>query len=175
MSKYASIQYFEVVNGEGVGHSIYLSGCDFQCEGCFNKAAWDFNYGRTLRDIDIWQFVNRCREDASAGYISRVTILGGEPLHENNIEATKELVYLLNRHVATRKWLYTGAKYEDLRELEDKTVDYILNTVDYLVDGRFIQSLYDPKLPFRGSSNQRIINLYETILWNGVKLWTRDV
>jgi anaerobic ribonucleoside-triphosphate reductase activating protein len=175
MTKYAGIQYFEVVNGEGIGHSLFLSGCSFHCEGCFNQKAWDFDYGRTFREVDMWQFVNRCREDSEAGYISRVSILGGEPLHENNIEATKELVYLLKRYVKGTIWLYTGCRYEDLLSLEDDTVDYILNTVDYLVDGRFVQSLYDPKLPFRGSSNQRIISLWESRIWEEFKLWKADV
>lgn len=150
---YGKIDYFDVADGPGVRVGLYVSGCRNFCEGCHNSEAWDFNYGTLFGSVStVQQIVNGLNHD----YIKGLSILGGEPLERENIGDVTNLCYLVKNMSALKGkdiWLYTGYLYEDIDYYE------IMNYIDVLVDGPFIQELKDPSLAYRGSSNQRIIDV----------------
>lgn len=159
--RYASIRTMDVSDGEGVGCSLFVQGCHFHCKNCFNQSTWDFNGGKEWTKATKEKFL----ELVNRPYITRVSILGGEPLADENIEDISDLISQipLNKKV----WLYTGYVYENM----DSDRKLVSNSVDVLVDGQFIDELKDMNLPFRGSSNQRLIDIKETIEEGKVKLW----
>lgn len=159
--RYASIRTMDVSDGEGVGCSLFVQGCHFHCKNCFNQSTWDFNGGKEWTKATKEKFL----ELVNRPYITRVSILGGEPLADENIEDVSDLISQipLNKKV----WLYTGYVYENM----DSDRKLVSNSVDVLVDGQFIDELKDMNLPFRGSSNQRLIDIKETIEEGKVKLW----
>lgn len=134
------------VDGPGLRTSIYFAGCDHCCPGCHNPSTWDFNAGR---DFDIDELMSRILDNDF-----NVTFSGGDPLYQ--IEALTKLARRI-KSAGKTIWCYTGFIYEDL--LGDNKYSELLSLIDVLVDGPYIQSLRDPDLPFRGSSNQRIIPL----------------
>ena len=158
--KYANIKYYDVANGPGVRTSLFVSGCTHRCEGCFNEIAWDFNYGREFT------------EETIAG----ITLLGGEPMEKvHQVELIKLLRELKKIYPGKTVWCYTGYTYdEDFKQgarAYTEVSDEFLNLVDVLVDGKFIISLMDIRLKFRGSSNQRIIDMNQTRKNNEITLW----
>ena len=139
-----------IVDGPGLRTSIYLAGCRHACEGCHNPQSWDFRSGREMSMEDIVDHV------LDNGF--NVTLSGGDPLYQ--IDAVIELcdaIHSINKNV----WCYTGFTIEEIQA--DHSLRRILDHADVLVEGRFIQSLRDPSLRFRGSSNQRIISLNNTV------------
>lgn len=156
---YAGINFNDVANGTGVRTSLFVSGCTHHCPGCFSKQTWDFDYGepftKEIRDMVI--------DSVSESYYKGLSILGGDPLEIQNTETVLDLVlkYRELYHNSKDIWLYTGSIYENILEYGTDLQKKILDQVDVLVDGPFIQSKKDPKLKFRGSSNQRIIYLKE--------------
>lgn len=164
--RYAKIRKMDVSNGEGIRVSLFVQGCDFRCKGCFNQDIWSFDGGQEWSDEVKDRFIGL----ASKKYISGITILGGEPLHPNNIETVAELIHDFKvKHPQKTVWVYTGFTYEHLLENHY----YALVNIDVLVDGQFVNDLKDLTLRFRGSSNQRLISVQESlkedeiILWNG--------
>ena len=165
---YCKLNKYDVANGDGVRVSLFVSGCRNYCKGCFNKAAWDFNYGEPFTNATV----NEIIEALSPDYISGLTILGGEPFEPENQLAVRDLIREIHLKFYDEKtnkssktiWIYTGYTLESL--LSDKCIpgvtDMILSRIDVLVDGKFDESLYDISLRFRGSSNQRIINMKST-------------
>lgn len=160
---YATIKPHDVANGPGVRVSLFVSGCTHHCEGCFNQEAWDFSYGKTFTKETI-QYILECLKPS---YIQGLSLLGGEPFEHSN---QKELVELIkrvkNEYPSKNIWVYTGFTY-DLDLVEGGTrytevTDEILDRIDILVDGKFIQELKNYKLKFRGSENQRIIEMKKT-------------
>lgn len=151
--RYASIRTMDVSDGEGVGCSLFVQGCHFHCKNCFNQSTWDFNGGKEWTKATKEKFL----ELVNRPYITRVSILGGEPLADENIEDVSDLISQipLNKKV----WLYTGYVYENM----DSDRKLVSNSVDVLVDGQFIDELKDMNLPFRGSSNQRLIDIKKTL------------
>lgn len=149
----ADIQEFDVNNGEGVGCSLFVQGCHFHCKNCFNQSTWDFNGGKEWTQSTKEKFL----ELVNNPYITRVSILGGEPLADENIQD----VYDLIKQIPSSKkiWLYTGYVWDDM----DFVRRLVANSVDVLVDGRFVDELRDLNLPFRGSSNQRLIDIKKTL------------
>ena len=149
----ADIQEFDVNNGEGVGCSLFVQGCHFHCKNCFNQSTWDFNGGKEWTQSTKEKFL----ELVNNPYITRVSILGGEPLADENIQD----VYDLIKQIPSSKkiWLYTGYVWDDM----DFVRRVVANSVDVLVDGRFVDELRDLNLPFRGSSNQRLIDIKKTL------------
>lgn len=149
----ADIQEFDVNNGEGVGCSLFVQGCHFHCKNCFNQSTWDFNGGEEWTQSTKEKFL----ELVNRPYITRVSILGGEPLADENIQD----VYGLIKQIPSSKkiWLYTGYVWDDM----DFVRRLVANSVDVLVDGRFVDELRDLNLPFRGSSNQRLIDVKKTL------------
>ena len=138
--RYAEIQEFDVNNGEGVGCSLFVQGCHFHCKNCFNQSTWDFNGGKEWTKATKEKFL----ELVNRPYITRVSILG---------DLISQIP--LNKKV----WLYTGYVYENM----DSDRKLVSNSVDVLVDGQYVDELKDMNLSFRGSSNQRIIDIKKTL------------
>ena len=154
--KYAQIREMDVTNGNGIGVALFTQGCPYHCKNCFNPETWDFNKGTDWTK----ETENKIIELLKPEYITRLTILGGEPLIERNIEP---LIALLKRvkgiYPDKQVWLYTGGDFEVLEGLYEEIFQYI----DILVDGRYIDDLRDYKLKWRGSSNQRIIDVQASL------------
>ena len=154
---YCGIIYSDVANGIGVRTSLFVSGCRHHCEGCFNKETWDFNYGEEFTD-KVKDAIFDKMDDNHKG----ITILGGDPLEPENIEVILPFMKEFKSKFQDKDiWLYTGCLYEDI----DKEV---LSYIDVLVDGEFVISKKSAGLPFRGSSNQRIIDVQKSIQENKV-------
>ena len=160
------------VNGPGMRVSLFVSGCTNQCPDCFNPETWDFAYG-VLYTPDMEEEI---LTELSKPYYQGMTILGGEPFEEQNQE---ELIHLIRR-VKTELpdkdiWMFTGFVYEEdlvpggCRHIS--VTDEILDSIDVLVDGRYVESLKDLRLLFRGSSNQRLIDMKKTRRSGKVCLW----
>ena len=169
--RYAKIDKCEICNGLNVGVTLFVQGCSRHCYNCFNPETWDFNGGKEWTEEIKEKFMKLIDKP----YIKRVTILGGEPLDKHNIEG----VYLLLKEIKDKYpdkkiWLYTGSTVKNitpkkLKSLTDcglveTTHDYkdIINLCDVIVDGEYVDSLRDITLPFRGSSNQRLIDVKKT-------------
>ncbi|EUJ21802.1 anaerobic ribonucleoside-triphosphate reductase activating protein [Listeria kieliensis] len=162
----ADYKPFNFVDGEGVRCSLYVSGCPFHCEGCYNKAAQSFKYGEPFTEELLDQIV----ADVGHESVQGLTLLGGEPFL--NTETCLTVVKKLREVYGNSKdiWSWTGYTFEEmLQETEDKLE--LLSLIDVLVDGRFEQSLFDPNLAFRGSSNQRIIDVKQTLKAGEVVLY----
>ena len=154
---YAGILKDDVANGRGIGVCLFVSGCRNNCEGCFNKEQQDFNYGK-----EFTPEVEDCiLELLDREYIKRFSILGGEPLEGENVKSVYEFAKKVKEKYPNKIiWLYTGFIYEDLLKAEDDSYrKKILDVVDVIVDGPFIISKKDISLKFRGSSNQRVIDV----------------
>lgn len=149
---YAKIKKVDIANGPGVRVSLFVSGCRNHCKGCFNPETWDFDYGRPFTRATEDEIIEALRPS----WIQGLSILGGEPTEEENAAV---LIPFLKRVRAVLPdkdiWLYSGYTYEMLRDKE------ILTLVDVLVDGPFLLEQKDAGLAFRGSRNQRIIDLRE--------------
>lgn len=155
----AQIRSMDIANGEGIGIAIFTQGCPFHCKNCFNPETWDFKGGIPFTSNTFNQIINLISKD----YIQRVSILGGEPFIEQNVEYLKEIVYCIKKFFPNKKiWIYTGNTFEKLWE-KDGYYRQILLNIDYLVDGPYIDNLKNPNLKFKGSSNQRIIDMQKTL------------
>ena len=160
---YADIKKIDVANGPGVRVSLFVSGCTHHCKGCFNQEAWDFHYGRPYTQ----ETEDEILQALSPSYIAGLTLLGGEPFEPQNQAALLPLLRRVRRELPEKNiWAYSGFLYEDmLREGSHprcEVTDELLGMVDVLVDGRFVEALKDISLRFRGSSNQRLIDLNAT-------------
>lgn len=150
---YASINKTDIANGLGVRVSIFVSGCRNHCPGCFNQNAWDFDYGIKFTD----KTVNEIMEAMSHDYVSGLTILGGEPFEPENMPTVRSLCESVKEKYPDKTiWIYTGLLYEDVADAR------VMRYVDVLVDGPFIQEQKDLACGFRGSRNQRIIDVQKT-------------
>lgn len=154
MSKYHTIMTNDVVNGEGVCVSFWVQGCPHHCPGCFNPETWDFKEGQPYTEHTKWEII----EDIGANGLTRnFSILGGEPLDEHNLAMVEEVVTSVRQAYPNIKiFLWTGYTIEDLSGVFDSKLGRILNTIDILIDGPFIEAKKDLSLKLRGSSNQRI-------------------
>lgn len=161
---YADIKKVDVANGEGVRVSIFVSGCNHHCEGCFNECAWDFNYGNKFTDENIDEVINYLDHDHIAG----LSLLGGEPLEYANQEGLLPLVKKVKEKLPNKNiWCYTGFDFEKdvvgKMAQNNNTTKELLNYLDVVVDGKFEKDKKNLKLKFRGSSNQRIIDVKESL------------
>lgn len=162
---YASINKADVANGPGVRVSLFVSGCRHHCPGCFNQIAWDFGYGAEFTK----NTVDEIMEALSHDYISGITVLGGEPFEPENLSTVKVLCQEIKERYPDKSiWVYTGLQYEDVEETS------AMKYVDVLVDGPFVQSLKDLTLSFRGSKNQRIIDVRKTRESGTIKLYIEE-
>ena len=147
-----------ISNGIGWRAVLFVSGCPHHCPGCHNKAAQDFNYGETFDDTEILEKIK------NNSILKGVTISGGEPLCKENIEEVCNFIKKVkNIRPELNIWCYSGYTFEELLNRKDKKTDDCLEEIDVLVDGRFEQNLKDPTLKFRGSSNQKIWNVKQTL------------
>ena len=137
-----------MMDGPGLRTSIYCAGCAHRCPGCHNPQSWDFAGGREVT-------VDELLEVIKADEFANVTFSGGDPLYQ--VEAFTELARCIKEETGKTIWCYTGFTYEEV--LADTRLSQILPYLDVLVDGPYVEALRDTNLPFRGSSNQRIINL----------------
>lgn len=160
---YAEIKPVDIANCIGVGVSLYVSGCRNRCEGCFNPETWDFNYGKEFTDATIKHIISLCEPS----YISTLTILGGDPMEPENRADVWKLCNAFRIHYGNTKklWLYTGYQYESLIR-QDSAYD-IISQLDVIVDGRYEKAKADLSLRLKGSSNQRIIDVAKTLLYDG--------
>lgn len=157
---YGNIKYYDISNGDGVRTSLFVSGCNHHCKGCFNEVAWDFDYGFPYTTETTTEILDSLEPE----YISGLSVLGGEPLDPRNVSTVANLIYLTKlKYPEKTIWLYTGYTYEEIIQdllFKDKySYITILSSIDVLVDGKFDESLKDISLKFRGSSNQRIIDI----------------
>ena len=155
---YAQLRHYDVANGPGVRASIFVSGCKFNCKGCFNKEAQDFNYG----NIYTKEVENKFMEYVLDDNVKGISILGGEPLMQTIDNSLLNLLKRIKKETNKEIWMWTGFIYETA--ILDKKRKEILNYVDVLVDGQFDESKKVLNLKFRGSTNQRIIDLNKTRL-----------
>ena len=160
---YSNIKYFDIANGTGVRTSLFVSGCTHRCKGCFNEVAWDFNAG-SIFNKEIEDEIIKSLEPT---YISGLSLLGGEPLEIVNQRGLINLLRRVKKEFPDKNiWCYRGYTYDtDLMEGGTafcECTKEILGLIDILVDGEFVADLYDISLRFRGSSNQRIIDLRKT-------------
>lgn len=154
--RYAQIRKYDVANGRGIRTSLFVQGCAFACKGCFNSETWDFEGGRAWDEKIENQFLALTGKPHIAG----ATILGGEPLHPANVEGVTGLVKKLKAEYPEKDiWVYSGYCFEELQERKLE----ILEHIDVLVDGRFEEGRKDLTLRFRGSSNQRVIDVRKTV------------
>lgn len=157
----AKIRTMDISNGPGIRASVFVSGCRNNCRGCFNKEAQDFNYGEKYSE-NIEKRIFKILENE---HIQGLSILGGEPLDLKNQEGVLALIVKVKEKFPQKDiWLWSGYTIENLISREDPITTKILNKIDYIVDGPFIEELKNPSLEFRGSSNQRIINTSEYFL-----------
>ena len=160
---YGGLRFCDVANGTGCRVSLFVSGCTNNCPGCFNKEAQDFNYGQEFTSGTLEAILDGCDHD----YIAGLTILGGEPMHPRNQPTVADIVSAFRKRFGDKKtiWVFTGYVLEkDLDPGRRVYTDYtpvILDNIDVLVDGPFVEALKDPSLKFRGSSNQRHIYLQD--------------
>lgn len=169
---YAEIKQFDVANGPGVRVSIFVSGCTHRCNGCFNEIAWDFNYGKPFTDETIDTIMEYLSFPSYAG----MTFLGGEPLeHSNQIGLLPLARRFKQLYPDKTLWCYTGYLF-DKDIMERMYIDWnetreLMSYIDVLVDGKFVEDLKNLTLKFRGSSNQRIIMVQESIKTGKIVLW----
>lgn len=156
---YCTVYKADMINGKGVRVTLFVSGCSHHCPGCFNQKAWNEEYGKPYTQ----ETEDAILEYMKAPYIDGITFLGGEPMDPSHQEYIWKLVYRVKaEHPDKNIWLYSGYTLDELRSMNTPFVKNILDNIDVLVDGRFVQALKDPDIPFRGSSNQRIIDMRRT-------------
>ena len=166
---YGIIRNVDVANGEGVRVSLFVSGCPHRCKGCFNPETWDFSYGQPFGEEQIQTILNCLRP----AHIRGLSLLGGEPLAPENQPAVLELVKRVKETFPQKDiWCYTGYLFEPLAAGRVGALSrQLLERMDILVDGPFVEEKKDLNLRFRGSSNQRIIRLRPSLERGEVCLW----
>ena len=169
---YATIKNCDIANGPGVRVSLFVSGCTHHCPGCFNQEAWDFHYGQPFTEETIKTIVDMLRP----GYIRGLTLLGGEPFDPRNQEAVVQLLRRVKQELPEKSiWAFSGYLF-DRDILSGKLGDWeitkeYLSYLDVLVDGPFVQEKKNLMLRFRGSENQRIIDVPASLASGTVVLW----
>lgn len=159
---YQKISRNDVSNGSGVGMVLWVSGCTQHCFGCHNPETWDFNSGIPYTPEIETEIINSLKPD----YISRLTLSGGHPLEAENIKTVFDLCKKVKSIYPNKKiWLYTGYTWENINGLP------ILKYIDVLVDGKFVQDLRDITLKWKGSSNQRVIDVQKSLEKGKIILW----
>ena len=156
--RYASIRDMDISNGNGIGVALFTQGCHFHCKNCFNKSTWDFHGGKEFTKETCDKFMKLVNRP----FIKRVSILGGEPLAKENVD---DVCNVLKQIKDKQIWVYTGYTFETVKNYD------IVKYIDYLVDGQYVDELRDLKLKFKGSSNQRIIDVQKSLKESKVVLY----
>lgn len=169
---YAEIKNVDVANGPGIRISLFVSGCTHHCKGCFNEMTWDFNYGKPYTQETIDHIIKLMEPS----YISGITLLGGEPMDpKNQGEVLNTLRQIKRAYPDKNVWLFTGYLFD--RDIQGKMTENLpetkelLSYLDVMVDGPFILEQKNLNLRFRGSENQRIIDVKETLRTGDIVLW----
>lgn len=174
----------DISNGEGLGVSLFVQGCDFHCKNCFNKETWDFSKGKPFTNTELIQILDYLNNP----HMKRLTILGGEPLHEKNVSTVCKICEIVKiMYPDIKIWIYTGFTWEEASrvngfiEENGKTIwsspviRRCFSSVDVLVDGRYMDELKDFNYKWAGSTNQRIIDVQESLSTFGeVVLYGKD-
>lgn len=168
---YSAIKMFDIANGPGCRVTLFVSGCRRQCPGCHNPETWDFHAGQVFTNQTALEIIDALEDENIQG----LTIMGGEPLEPENKKGTRAIVQVV-KSVCPEKdvWLYTGYTYGTLKLSGDPVIKDIFELIDVLVDGEYREDERDISLRFRGSQNQRIIDMARTreaekvVLWEGV-------
>lgn len=170
---YAEIKYNDVANGPGVRTTLFVSGCTHKCKGCFNQIAWDFNYGLEFTEEVMDDIIKSLEPD----YITGLTLLGGEPFEYSNQQGLLPLLRKVRQRFPQKSiWCFSGYLFDKqiLEEMCPKWPETkeMLGYIDILVDGRFEEELKNLMLQFRGSENQRIIDVQESLRCGEVVIWS---
>ncbi len=172
---YADIKRIDVANGVGVRVSLFVSGCTHKCKGCFNSEAWDFNYGKPFTQQQEKEIIGYLAPE----YIAGLTLLGGEPMEHSNQRALLPFIEKVKKAYPNKTvWCYSGYTYDkDLLaggRAHTECTDKLLSLIDVLVDGEFVEKLKNLSLRFKGSANQRIIDLNATRKCGKIVRWDND-
>ncbi|MBQ8002756.1 MAG: anaerobic ribonucleoside-triphosphate reductase activating protein [Clostridia bacterium] len=172
---YATIKKHDIANGTGVRVSLFVSGCTHHCKGCFNPETWDFSYGEPFTEKTENEIITALSHD----YISGLSLLGGEPFEPSNQAVLAPFLTRVKALFPAKDiWCYSGYNFEaDMLtgKLGDSSVtDEMLKNIDILVDGEFVESLKDISLRFKGSSNQRIIDVQKSLETDTLVLWGEE-
>lgn len=190
--RYAQIRSLDLSNGEGVGVALFVQGCHFHCKNCFNPETWDFDGGKEWTEETKERFL----ELVDRPYIKRVSLLGGECLAEENLDDVLDLITEINDRYNTSHdrirlsnpqktiWLYTGYRFSEIfgeNQFEDLSNRYckwteradIVSRCNVLVDGRYIDSQRDISLPYRGSKNQKVVDVQKSLRKGKLILWVK--
>ncbi len=172
---YGELKKCDIANGIGVRVTLFVSGCTNHCPGCFQPQTWDFSYGKPFTEETAAEIF----AELEKSYVTGLTVLGGEPFEpQNQPELLTLLETVRQRYPEKNIWVFTGFRLDD-ELLQDGSysrtpdTDRLLSCIDILVDGRFMQELKDISLQFRGSRNQRVIDLKKTLAAGRVILWDR--
>lgn len=159
---YSKIKYPDVANGEGIRVSLFVSGCRNHCKGCFNPETWNFENGEPFDH----KIAAKIIEYMESQWVAGLSILGGDPMEPENEPVVEKLCEMVKHYYPDKTiWLYTGYEWENI------AYHPIMKFIDVLVDGKFVEELKDPRLRFKGSSNQRIIDVQKSIGAENVYLW----
>lgn len=162
--RYSQIRSMDISNGENIGVSLFTQGCPIHCKNCFNSELWNFDCGNEWTE----EIKHKFFELIDKPYIKRVSVLGGEPLAKQNYYDVRNLIKEIKNIFPEKTiWLYTGYTFENLSREQQRTIIY----ADILVDGEYIDELKDQTLKWRGSSNQRVIDIQETLKQNKIVLY----
>ena len=163
---YATIKWYDIANGEGVRISLFVSGCTHHCKNCFNKIAWDFDYGEPFDESTKEKILS----ELASPFIAGLSLLGGEPLEPSNQVGLLPFVEEARKRFPEKSiWCYTGYTFDEetgaLREKHVNTPDTkkLISLFDVLIDGAYVEELHDIRLRFRGSSNQRVIDVQKSL------------
>ena len=153
--RYNKIRKMDISDGPGIRVSIFMQGCSFHCKNCFNPETHDFNGGKEFTEDTIDKILELCDNDTIEG----LSILGGEPMHPTNIEGTTRLAKAFKAEYPNKTiWAWSGFLFD--RDLKNEEV---LNYIDVLVDGQYVDELHNPTLKWRGSENQRVIDVQKSL------------
>lgn len=173
---YADIKLFDIANGPGVRVSLFVSGCRRECKNCFNREAWDFGYGKPFDEAAEKIIFDGMARSFNGG----LTVLGGEPFEPENCRCLAPFLQKVRSRMPEKSiWCFSGFRFEELwrraTEQGETAVADMLGCVDYLVDGPFIEEQKSPALRFKGSANQRILHVQETVRTGRPVRWEHDV
>lgn len=154
---YSRIKWYDISNGPGVRASLFVSGCTHKCKGCFNEVTWDFNYGDKWDAETENKFIKHLQKPEIVG----VNILGGEPLQQD--ETLLKLLKRINQEVKKPIWLWTGYTLEEIIKANNPLQHSILEQCDVFIEGRFVEAKKDLNLKYRGSTNQRVIDVKKSL------------
>lgn len=161
--RYSKIRKMDISNGPGIRVSIFMQGCAFNCKNCFNPETHDFSGGEEFTDETIENILNLCNNENIEG----LSILGGEPMHPKNIEGTTKLAKAFKQKYPNKDlWAWSGFKFDEY--IKDKEV---VNYLDVLVDGQYVDEKRNPTLRWKGSENQRVIDVKKSLKNNEVILF----